>query len=654
MTETSKPTENPALCPRRTRLPGLASRRFGIAALLSACIAGPALAAEPYQQDSGSAGIVAVEAEGYTNITARNGVSWKASYPLGHSGGGAMEAAPNSGINNSSGFVDSSPRLDYRVKFTKSGTHYIWVRAIGATTSDDSLHVGLDGKAFATATAMGDMPSSLNWKNQLMNGSLAMINVPSPGEHTLNLWMREDGVVIDKVVLTTSASYRPSGNGPPVSPRSAPVVVGSAFPVDLRGAAPEQAVVNQAVSKPSGAQTATVTLSTFDADMVDEGEMVINGNPPIVMFGSKGRAVNDDQNADITFSTPASYWRNGSNTVVFRHNRTAGFSINRMAVAFSGSAPVVDAPDASNSSGSGETVLLKLTGNAPEEMRMVLNVSKPSTASSAMLTLATFDADMRDEGELIINGNPPVMLFGSAGTLSNDGNAATISLPTPASYWRDGANDLTFKHTRTAGYIIDRVAVDFSATGGVSGNSLPVISGNPPTGAQVGSSYVFQPTAVDADGDKMAFKVSNLPGWASFNSSTGRLSGVPGAGDTGTNSNIRISVSDGKGTAYLPTFAINVAGSPSGGTQSVVLEWNPPTAREDGSPLSPSQIAGYTVYYGTSPDSFTQSIYVPGGNNTQATLNNLATGKTVYVALTASDTSGLQSEYSNVLQVDVM
>jgi hypothetical protein len=238
--------------------------------------------------------------------------------------------------------------------------------------------------------------------------------------------------------------------------------------------------------------------------------------------------------------------------------------------------------------------------------------------------------------------------------LSNDGNAARVELATPVSYWRNGDNNLTFRHTRTAGYIIDNVSVSFGGSSGTSGNSLPVLSGSPSTNAAVGSPYAFQPTAVDADGDEMSFSVINLPGWASFNNSTGRLSGVPGPGDSGTNSNIRISVSDGKGTSYLPTFAINVAGGATTDSNSVTIEWKPPAAREDGSILSTSQIAGYTVYYGTAPNSFTQSIYVTGGSNTRTTLSNLATGKTFYIALTASDTSGLQSNYSNVLTVDVM
>jgi hypothetical protein len=39
--------------------------------------------------------------------------------------------------------------------------------------------------------------------------------------HMLNVWMREDGVVVDKIILTVNAAYaRPSGNGPAESPTS--------------------------------------------------------------------------------------------------------------------------------------------------------------------------------------------------------------------------------------------------------------------------------------------------------------------------------------------------------------------------------------------------------------------------------------------------
>jgi hypothetical protein len=645
------------------KTPPLYSRQGrSIVGLCTLLLAGSLFAADPYQQDGGSAGTVSIEVENFDRTTTQGGHSWRAAYPLGASGGGGLEAAPNSGVNHASGFVDNSPRLDYPIKFTRSGTHYVWVRAAGATTSDDSLHVGLNGSPFATSTAMGSFGPELAWNNRLMNGSVAMVNVPSAGEHTLNLWMREDGVVIDKLVLVASSSYRPSGTGPVVSATKEPVVVGNAFPIELLGNAPEQAVVVHKLSKPKGASTATITVSTFDADMADEGELVINDRKPIALFGNLAKSANDDQNVDMTFTTPAWYWRNGDNTLVFRHIRTAGFSINNFSIVFDGEASVESAGVSGGSTvpsapapvvESGGSVLMQLTGAAPEQASMTLNVSKPSSASSATISLATFDADMRDEGELIINGNPPVLLFGSAAKSTYDGNAARIELATPVGYWRNGDNNLVFRHTRTGGYIIDNVSVSFGGSvAGASANSLPTLSGTPGSSATVGSNYVFQPTAADADGDKLSFSVSNKPGWASFNSDTGRLSGVPTA--AGSASNIRISVSDGKGSVALPAFGINVADAGSGsGGNSVTVEWSPPAAREDGSPLYPSQISGYTVYYGLAPNSFSNSLFVAGGSNTSVTLDNLSAGKTIYIALTASDKDGLQSSYSNVLEVQM-
>ncbi len=46
----------------------------------------------------------------------------------------------------------------------------------------------------------------------------ATVNIPSTGEHKLSLVMREDGLIVDKVVLTTNASFAPTGNGPSESP----------------------------------------------------------------------------------------------------------------------------------------------------------------------------------------------------------------------------------------------------------------------------------------------------------------------------------------------------------------------------------------------------------------------------------------------------
>lgn len=135
----------------------------------------------------------------------------------------------------------------------------------------------------------------------------------------------------------------------------------------------------------------------------------------------------------------------------------------------------------------------------------------------------------------------------------------------------------------------------FSVTVSTS-NSAPSISGSPPTQAAMGVSYSFTPTASDPENDPLTFSITNLPGWAAFNTSTGALTGTPQAGDVGTYNNIIISVSDGSLSDALPGFQIEVtltndAPSISGTPAAQVVAGNAysfsPTASDpDGDPLS--------------------------------------------------------------------
>ncbi len=92
----------------------------------------------------------------------------------------------------------------------------------------------------------------------------------------------------------------------------------------------------------------------------------------------------------------------------------------------------------------------------------------------------------------------------------------------------------------------------------IAPNAAPIIRGSPAGLVVAGSSYVFQPSASDADGDALSFRIANKPGWASFSTGTGRLSGTPANADARTYSNIVISVSDGQETVSLPAFSITV------------------------------------------------------------------------------------------------
>ena len=89
-------------------------------------------------------------------------------------------------------------------------------------------------------------------------------------------------------------------------------------------------------------------------------------------------------------------------------------------------------------------------------------------------------------------------------------------------------------------------------------NKAPEIWGNAPRVVKVGVDYSFTPQSMDPDGDPLSFSINNEPTWLTFDSSNGRISGVPLLGNEGTYNDIEIAVSDGLMTANLPRFSISV------------------------------------------------------------------------------------------------
>jgi hypothetical protein len=131
-----------------------------------------------------------------------------------------MWAAPSTGTAYSAAQTGKSPRLDFRVEFTQAGTHHLWVRGMAASAADDSVHVGLDGVPSPTADRIVRLPTAYGWTRATADGPVATINVPSPGIHTLNLWMWEDGAIVDRLLLTTSPTFVPTSLGPAESPHT--------------------------------------------------------------------------------------------------------------------------------------------------------------------------------------------------------------------------------------------------------------------------------------------------------------------------------------------------------------------------------------------------------------------------------------------------
>jgi hypothetical protein len=191
-------------------------------------------------------------------------------------------------------------------------------------------------------------------------------------------------------------------------------------------------------------------------------------------------------------------------------------------------------------------------------------------------------------------------------------------------------------------------AFSITVTGSGTTNQPPTISGTPPTSVRTGVAYAFTPTARDPEGRTLTFSIANKPAWAAFSTTTGRLSGTPSSAQTGTYSNIRISVSDGTSTVSLPTFAIVVSATST--TGSATLSWTPPTRNTDGTTLT--NLAGYRILYGTSATSLTRTVQVANAGISRYVVESLASGRW-YFSVRAYTTSGAESASSSTANVTV-
>ncbi len=92
-----------------------------------------------------------------------------------------------------------------------------------------------------------------------------------------------------------------------------------------------------------------------------------------------------------------------------------------------------------------------------------------------------------------------------------------------------------------------------------AGNRAPVISSQPGVTATSGATYSYQVTAIDADGDPLAYRLLTAPGDMTI-SSTGVVEWAIPAGVSGL-APVEIEVSDGNGGVARQGYALSVAGA---------------------------------------------------------------------------------------------
>ncbi|WP_303851626.1 putative Ig domain-containing protein [Seleniivibrio woodruffii] len=307
------------------------------------------------------------------------------------------------------------------------------------------------------------------------------------------------------------------------------------------------------------------------------------------------------------------------------------------------------------------------------------------TASLASFTI-TVSEQTTSNNAPVINGTPSTTAMSGTSysfvpsAADADGDTLTYSISNKPSWASFNTSTGALTGTTTAGVFSGIVisVTDGTDTASLASftitvseqttsNTAPVINGTPSTTAMSGTSYSFVPSAADADGDSLTFSVSNKPSWASFNTSTGALTGTTTAG---VFSNIVISVTDGTNTVSLTAFTITVesvvnnvpkiSGTPSTGLYvNQTYDFTPSASDADGDDLSYSisNKPSWAVFNATTGrlsgtatvGTFSNIVISVSDGQTSASLSSFTitvSNRAPVITGTPQTTAGLGSAYS--------
>jgi lysophospholipase L1-like esterase len=267
-----------------------------------------------------SSGQLVIETEHYETKLMRSNHEWALRVDkAGFAGSGYMQAEPDTGASINTGFASTSPELIYRAQFATPGTYYLWIRGQALGGTDDSLHAGVDGQAVASADGINNITrNAWGWTQSTIDGPPATLTISTAGVHTIHLWMREDGLRVDRLLLRTDASATPpTGQGPAESPQgsgtdtTSPVITQVAASGVTSAAATVTWTTNEAATSQVeyGLTTAYGALTPLDAAQVTAHSVALSSLAPGTLYHyrvhSRDAANNAAVSADAEFTTVA-------------------------------------------------------------------------------------------------------------------------------------------------------------------------------------------------------------------------------------------------------------------------------------------------------------------------------------------------------------
>ena len=171
-------------------------------------------------------------------------------------------------------------------------------------------------------------------------------------------------------------------------------------------------------------------------------------------------------------------------------------------------------------------------------------------------------------------------------------------------------------------------------------------------GSDEGSAAVATSAATDSATEMAAVNVGMIARTADVDGAAG----VASVSTTTTASNTA-STTASNTTAPSTAATTPAAGTSTSGTTTTApvngvatLDWMPPTQNTDGSTLT--NLAGYTVYYGTSPSDLTQSVKVSNPGLTAYSVTGLTSG-TWYFTVTSYSADGVESARTTTVSTQI-
>ncbi|HKK61258.1 MAG TPA: hypothetical protein VJ951_01785 [Bacteroidales bacterium] len=173
--------------------------------------------------------LISIEAEDFDANVQQGCHWWSVIDDKSASGNKKVQCFPDlsndkTGVISEYGINDTkkdAPKLDYRIHFSTPGVYYIWARGQSYDHYGNSFHVGMNGKPVESSDKIECLGENNTWiwDNDTKDNTPATIEIKEAGAVTLNIWPREDGIQIDKLVLTLNTDFQPKDDGPKANAR---------------------------------------------------------------------------------------------------------------------------------------------------------------------------------------------------------------------------------------------------------------------------------------------------------------------------------------------------------------------------------------------------------------------------------------------------